>query len=114
MKKHLKWLRERWAATSVAKKCVAAAGSAILAMGILGAFALLGTPLTRREIGFTCLAAVVVSVTMMVVVLIDQIRRYPQRSEPFPRHSAGDSGMSTAEWNRRRDAELLSQPMNPS
>lgn len=106
MKKHLKWLRERWAATSVAKKCIAVAGFAILAMATLGAFALLGTPLTRREVGFTCLAAVVVSVATMVAVLIDQIRRYPQRSEPFTRHSAGDSGTSQADWNKQMDRSL--------
>lgn len=102
----LNWLRERWKAASVAKKCIAAAGAAILGMALLGALVLLGTPLTRQQVGFAFLGVMVISIVTIVAIAIFEIESHP-RQNIFPRHPAGRPDTTQAQWNAARDKELL-------
>lgn len=105
----LEWLRERWIAASVAKKCIAAAGITVLGMATLVAIVLLGTPLSPRVLGFGSLGFVVAAITAIIAIAVRENKRHPRRSD-FPRHPAGDARLSTADWSRARDKELLSRP----
>jgi hypothetical protein len=105
----MEWLGERWTAASVAKKCIAAAGFTILGIAALVAFVLLGTSLPPRVLGFGFGGLVALVVVAIVVITVRENRsfpRVPRRSEPFLRHPAGDSGMSTADWGKRVDRKL--------
>lgn len=102
---YLNWLRERWAAASVAKKCTAAAGFAILGMA-LSTMALLGTQLTRKQIGFCFLGVETVTLVAIIAVAIYEGRRYP-RQFTSARHPAGRPDVTQATWNAARDENLL-------
>jgi hypothetical protein len=98
-------LVERWIAASVAKKCIAAAGSTVLGMATLVAFVLLGTSISPRIFGFGFLGVVVVAVIAVVAIAVRESHNFPMPTVP-KRHSAGDSGMSQAAWNRHVDGKL--------
>ena len=105
----LEWLGERWAAASVAKKCIAAAGFTVLGIATLVAFVLLGTSLPPRVLGFGFFGAVVLALIAIVAVAVHENQRYPRyprRSDPFPRHPAGGSDVSTAQWGKLMDKKL--------